>query len=139
MALTLHRAGYNNTHSNGKDTIFPPDSSHLKVKLLSAYVKAPTRSTPTLAGLDLYCPSEVAIEPHSTTLIATDIDIEPMAGIYTQIPACSNFIQKSASTIGGVVDPCYCGNSTIIMRNSSSKSIYIEQESIFTQLILKRI
>ena len=72
-------------------------------------------------------------------LIATYIAIEPMAGTYTQIATCRNFAQKGASTIGGVIDPDYHSNITIIMHNSSPESIYIEQGSIFAQLILKRI
>ena len=98
MALVLQRAGYNNTHTNSNDTTILPESSYPKVQLLSTHAKAPTRSTPTSAGLDLYCPSEVVIEPHSTALIATDIAIEYMAGTYTQIATRSNFAQKGVST-----------------------------------------
>ena len=75
MAQALQRAGYDNSHTTGKDTPLLPESSHPKVQLLSNHATAPTRSTPTSAGLDLYCPSEVVIEPNSTALIATDIAI----------------------------------------------------------------
>ena len=82
MALALQRAGYNNTYTNGKDTTIPPEPSHLKGQLLRTHTKVPTRSTPTSTGINLYCPSEVVIEPHSAALIATDIAIKPMAGTY---------------------------------------------------------
>ena len=126
VALPLQRAGYNNIHTNGKETTIPPESSHLKVKLLSTHTKSPTRATPTSACLDLYYPSEVAIEPHSTALIATYIVIDHMDGTYAQIATYSNFAQKGASTLGGVIDPDYRSNITTIMHKSSFESIYIE-------------
>ena len=139
MALALQRTGYNNTHINGKDTTIPPESSHLKVQLLSTHTKVPSRSTHTSADLDLYYPSKVVIEPNSTVLIAMYISLKPMTGTYAQIATCNNFAQKGASTIGGVIDPDYRGNITITVHKSSSKSLYIEQDSIFVQLILKHI
>ena len=139
LTQALQRAGCNNAHTISYDTILTPDSSHIKVQLLTQHAKELIRATLTSARLDLYCPNKVVVEPHSTTLVATDIAIEPMPGTYAQVSTTGSFTQQGISTLGGVIDPNYRGNITIVLYNPTKIPFYIEQNTCFVHLIMKQI
>ena len=135
----MQRTGYKNAHTTLYDTILTPDLSHIKVQLLTPHAKGPTRATLTSAGLDLYCPSEVVVEPHSIAIVATDSSIEPITGTYAQVATTGNFTQQGISILSGVIDPNYRGKITIVFHNSTTTPFYIDQNICFAQLIMKRI
>lgn len=139
LAKALLQAGYSNQGTSSKDIPLDPATLHVKVVLLTEHARPPTRSTPDSAGLDLYCPSDIVIEPNSYEKIATDIAIQPMPGTYGQIAARSSFATKDVSVLGGVIDRDYTGNIFVVMRNSSSEPFSIHKGDRFAQIIFKKI
>ena len=62
-----------------------------------------------------------------------------MPGTYAEAAVVNSSAQKEISTLGGVIDSDYRGNITGIMTNQSSTPMYIEHNTRFAQLIMKRI
>lgn len=139
LSKTLLQAGYTNEGTSEKDTPVTGDDMNVKVVLLSEHAQQPTRNTPDSAGLDLYSPSDIIIEPGSYSKIATDIAIQPMPGTYGQIAARSSFATKDITVLGGVIDRDYTGNIYVIMRNSSDLPFSIKKGDRFAQIIFKQI
>jgi dUTP pyrophosphatase len=139
MAEALQKAGYDNSISTARDIAVPINDINLKVQLLSDMARAPERSTPDSAGLDLYSTIDGLVHPHSHIIIPTDIAIEPIKGTYGHICTRSSMASKGLSVLGGVVDQDYRGNIKVILQNNSKEAYEIQKGQSIAQLVLKQI
>ena len=136
MSQSMLQAGYKSDTSCGeKDSEIDPDAAGLRVQILSDDGVVPTRSTPTSAGLDVSSTESVVIEPHTYTTVPLDIAIQTQPGTYAQILERNSMAIKGLTIAGGVIDPDYRGNITVIPFNNSDEPITIEKGQKFAHIV----
>lgn len=112
----------------------------LEVKLLSSDAKLPTRGSIEAAGFDLFSSKEIIVQPHSSSVIPTDIIVHPPIGTYCRIAprsgmAWKNFTDISAGVItndGDTINPL-----NIYLHNHNNNELKIEKGDRVAQLILE--
>ena len=115
-------------------------TTHLAVKLLSAYAELPVRASASSAGYDLFSPMDLTIPAESKAPIPTDIAIAVPPGTYGRIAARSGLAWKHHLTVGaGVIDADYRGNVTVLLFNHSKVDYHVKKGDRIGQLILERI
>lgn len=77
----------------------------------------PTRSKPTDCGLDLYALEDVFIPVGETRKVKTGIALDIPVGHIGKIEDRSGMAAKGLRTGGGVVDPGYNGDVTVVLHN----------------------
>lgn len=118
-----------NNHKNDK----------LQVKLLSSDAQLPIRGSKEAAGYDLFSSKAVTVPPHSSSIIPTDILVNPPIGTYCRISPRSgmswkNFTDISAGVItyGDITNPL-----NIYLHNHNNNELKIEKGERVAQLILE--
>ena len=108
--------------------------------VISEYKLAPTRGTPSAAGLDLYCAESVTILPGGKSIIDTGVKLALPHGTYGRVAGRSGASYTKHFVIaGGVIDSDYRNNIKIIVFNIGKEPIKIEKYSSIAQLIVERI
>lgn len=95
--------------------------SSLKVSLLSATAKAPTRGSALAAGYDLYASTDGVIKAKDRAMIETGIAIAVPVGTYGRVAARSGLAVKHGIDTGaGVIDADYRGEVRVLLFNHSN-------------------
>lgn len=111
----------------------------IQVKLLTENSKAPTRNTPTDAGLDLYASEEVLINGREWKAISAGISISIPDGYYARIAPRSGLAYKyGLDVFAGVVDSGYRGEIKVIIYNAGEKNYLINAGDKIAQLIIEK-
>lgn len=111
----------------------------IQVKLLTENSKAPTRNTPTDAGLDLYASEEVLINGREWKAVSAGISISIPDGYYARIAPRSGLAYKHGLDIfAGVVDSGYRGEIKVIIYNAGEKNYSISVGDKIAQLIIEK-
>jgi dUTP pyrophosphatase len=111
----------------------------MKVKRLSSESFLPTRGSEYSAGLDLYSPLDVIINPGQRVLIKLDISIEIPSYTYAHICARSGLSLKNGIHVGaGVIDSDYRGNVGVLLFNLSNEQFNIKKGDRIAQMIVKK-
>lgn len=111
----------------------------IQVKLLTEASKAPTRNTPTDAGLDLYSSETVLIRGGEWKAISAGISISIPDGFYARIAPRSGLAYKHGLDVfAGVVDSGYRGEIKVILYNAGKKDYLINIGDKIAQLIIEQ-
>lgn len=123
----------------------------MKIKLLSAGAKVPTRAEDGAAGFDLYTPKDFTVNP-GRNLIPLDIQIELNPGTEGFIRPRSGFSLKGmegfatggndtphrydADTLPGTIDESYRGNVGVILKSYESMPFVIKAGTRIAQMVI---
>jgi dUTP pyrophosphatase len=110
----------------------------LRVRLLTAAAKPPTRGSATAAGLDLYCDLDapLALQPGETTLVSTGVAVEIPAGHFGLVKDRSSLALKGLRTSAGVIDSDYRGEVKVVLTNASSEAQEIAPATRIAQMLV---
>lgn len=106
---------------------------------LDEYVKVPTRSNPSDAGLDVYAHLEdpVVIEPGESKLIKTGLKFGIPHGYMLQVMNRSSVAAKRSLVVGAhVVDSGYDGEVFINLHNIGGKTQIVRYGDKIAQLVM---
>ena len=110
---------------------------HLKYRKLREGAHSPTRATLESIGYDLKSPQRCEIKPKTSAAIATGLAIEIPAGHYGRLAPKSKLAwEYSMIVLGGVIDPDYTEEISVIIHNLGEKDLIIEKGQNCVQLIL---
>ena len=117
-----------------------PTSAILKVKLLSTDAKVPTRESTTAAGLDVYSPISVSLQPGSYETIPLDIAVECPPHSYVRVaPRSGLAVKYGLDTLAGVIDSDYRGNIAVVLINHGKTTAHVHAGQRIAQLIMEKI
>lgn len=113
----------------------------VKVKKINSSVVLPEYKTPLSAGADVYAFLEepVSIEPHTTALIPTGLIMEIPEGYEVQLRPRSGLALNKGLTLlntPGTIDADYRGEVKVILHNTSSSVVKIENGERIAQAVL---
>jgi dUTP pyrophosphatase len=94
----------------------------IEVFKLDPEATIPTRNNSTDSGLDLYSLIDVDIPVGATVKIPTGIAVHIAPGQVGKIEDRSGLALKGLRTGGGVIDPGYSGDVSVVMHNFSAMS-----------------
>lgn len=106
---------------------------------LDEYVKVPTRSNPSDAGLDVYAHLEdpVVIEPGESKLIKTGLRFGIPHGYMLQVMNRSSVAAKRSLVVGAhVIDSGYDGEVFINLHNIGGKTQIVRYGDKIAQLVM---
>ena len=107
----------------------------MKVKL-DKYGIMPTRAHSTDAGLDIYSPTSVRVERHSSTVIHTGVHIQLPHGMVGMLKSKSGLNVNHDITTEGVIDEGYTGEIVVKVYNHGWTDYQIEAGNKITQLVV---
>ena len=111
----------------------------IQVKLLTKNSKAPTRNTPTDAGLDLYASETALIRGREWKGISAGISIAIPDSYYARIAPRSCLAYKHGIDVfAGVVDSGYRGEIKVILYNAGEKDYLVNIGDKIAQLIIEK-
>lgn len=99
----------------------------------------PTRAHETDAGLDLYSPVSVTIEPRGAVSVDTGVHIELPINTVGMIKSKSGLNVKHGITSEGVIDVGYTGSMVVKLYNHSEKPYTINAGDKISQLVVMPI
>ena len=120
-------------------------NTELDLKILQFFKSTPRATTPTKAygkpaGIDIYAAYDYKIAPLTMEKVKTDLKVKLPKGTYGRIAARSGAtIAEQIIIGGGVVDPDYAGDITILIFNLSNTDCIIKTGDSFAQLICEKI
>jgi dUTP pyrophosphatase len=116
------------------------DADRLYVTKLSSHAVIPTRPTSESAGYDLHSAHEVALPPHATMKVPTDLTVRPPAHTYCQILFRSSLVLKHGVEVkAGTIDRDYMGNLIVLLRNMSDTPYIVQRGDRIAQLVIYTI
>lgn len=107
----------------------------MKIKLDPKAIM-PTRAHATDAGLDLYAPCLVYVNPHCSVTVDTGVHVELPEGTVGLIKSKSGLNIKRGITCEGVIDVGYTGSIQAKLYNHSSAPVMFERGDKITQLVV---
>lgn len=99
----------------------------------------PTRAHDTDAGLDLYSPGEVFIQPGQSTVIDTGVCIQLPPNTVGFVKSKSGLMVKNNIITDGTIDVGYTGSIRIKLFNLGQEAFHLEKRSKIAQLVICRI
>ena len=110
--------------------------SNLCVLKLSEMATLPTKGSDFAAAFDLYSAHNASIPPFSNALIQTDLSPSFPDGCYGRIAGRSGLALYSKIIVGGgVVDPDFRGNISIVLFNLGKEPYEIHRGDRIAQMI----
>lgn len=97
----------------------------------------PTRASIGSVGYDLYCPIEVMLEKDKVVRIPIGIKLESSNDYWAQIYPRSSMGLKGISIMGGVIDPDYKGEISVLLM-SHGKYNHIRKHDKIAQLVFHK-
>lgn len=96
----------------------------------------PTRAHETDAGLDLYSPDSVTIEPRGSACIDTGVHIELPINTVGMVKSKSGLNVKHGIQSEGVIDVGYTGSIRVKLYNHSDKPYTVNAGDKISQLVI---
>jgi len=106
---------------------------------LDEYVKQPTRSNPSDAGLDVYANlrDDITIEPHQSVIVPTGLKFGVPHGYMLQVMNRSSIAAKRSLIVGAhVVDSGYDGEVFINLHNVGADIQTVKYGDKIAQLVM---
>jgi len=110
----------------------------MKFVRLSPYALPPVRGTDKSVGYDIASTKEHHIPPYGIKKIKTDLAFLFPTGCYGRLAMRSSLAQRGADVLGGVIDPDFTGNLTVIIVNHGEKELVIKRGDRFVQIICEK-
>ena len=112
---------------------------HLKYKKLREGAYSPSRATIGSIGYDLKSPQKCEIKAKTSAVIATGLALEIPSGHYGRLAPKSKLAwEYSMLVLGGVIDPDFTEEISVIIYNLGKKDLIIEKGQNYVQLILEK-
>ena len=106
---------------------------------LSAHATIPTRATVGSAGMDLYACQNTTILPGNEGIIKTDLQVQLPEFCYGRIAPRSGLAWTHCiDVLGGVIDPDFRGNLTVMLFNHGITPCVINRGDRIAQLICEK-
>jgi len=132
------------------------------------YCQHPKPSDPDAIGYDLYVPESIIIEPHSRTIVPTNVSLNLPPCVEAKVEPRSGYSAKgmegfgtrkvwgwvlgvipwrftevgvmrfNADVINGKIDPGYKGNIGVIVKNDDDRGFIIQEGTRIAQLTFYR-
>lgn len=118
------------------------EHASLKVKLLRAGARAPSRATAEASGWDLYACLEAGFVElgRDVTLVPTGVALEAPAGYDLQVRPRSGLGRQGVNVVFGTIDTDYRGEIFVSMYTFGSKTSHrIENGDRIAQLVVARV
>ena len=96
----------------------------------------PTRAYPTDAGLDLYAPDSVFIEPKGSVVIDTGVHVELPPDTAGLIVSKSGLNTKNDIESTGLIDYSYSGSIRVKLQNHRSSGYMVNKGDKISQLVI---
>lgn len=109
----------------------------VKIERITETARAPFKSRPQDAALDLCANDYYSIPPYTQALVSTGIKIAIPDGFVGLIWDKSSLANLGITTLGGVIDPNYRGEIKVIIKNLSEDIFNIEVGQKIAQLIIQ--
>lgn len=104
--------------------------------MLDTGAKMPTRAYPTDAGLDLYAPDSVFIEPKGSVVIDTGVHVELPPDTAGLIVSKSGLNTKNDIESTGLIDYSYSGSIRVKLQNHKSSGYMVNKGDKISQLVI---
>ena len=104
--------------------------------LLEENAIMPTRAHKTDAGLDLYAPDGVFIEPRGSVCIDTGVHIELPPNTVGFLKSKSGLNTRFGLTSEGVIDEGYTGRIVVCLQNHKSSAYMVNKGDKISQLVI---
>jgi dUTP pyrophosphatase len=98
--------------------------------------KLPTKAHSQDAGLDIYTPHSVTIEPHGNAIIDTGVHIAIPEGYAGMLKSKSGLNVRHDITSEGLIDAGYTGNVTVKLYNLGIYQQHIDAGDKISQLVI---
>ena len=99
----------------------------------------PKCASPGSISADLFTPEDVCIPAEGQILIPTDLLLTTSPGYYLRIASKSGLALKQGLVVeGGVIDPDFWGNVSVILRNTTKIDYSIKGKEPVAQVIMER-
>ncbi len=109
----------------------------LQIKLLHDEVTAPKYAHDTDAGMDLYLPTPLRLNPHERETIGLGFAMALPSGTVGLIRDKSSWpSKKGLALLGGVIDEGYRGEVKVILLNTTDQTIEITAGAPIAQLLI---
>ncbi|ORX74490.1 deoxyuridine 5'-triphosphate nucleotidohydrolase, partial [Linderina pennispora] len=107
----------------------------LAVQRLHPQARFPQKAHASDVGFDIFSTNSVTIGAQSTGCVPTGIACRPPLGSYLQIGSRSSLAAKGVVAVGGVIDPNYTGEVTVLLHNSTDTKYVVDANTRIAQLI----
>ena len=114
----------------------------VKIKRIQPLAKLPKQAREGDAGMDLFAMEELYLQPGSSALIATGIQMQLPEGTEAQIRPRSGLALKHGITVlnsPGTIDAGYRGEIGIILINHGKEVFHVERHMRIAQLVVQYI
>ena len=99
-------------------------------------IPLPMTATEYSVGHDFFATKPITFPPHSTTKVHTGVKLQIPTHLWMELHIRSSLAVVGLSVKGGVIDPDYCGEIGVVVRNDNSKPVDIEAGQRFCQGVL---
>jgi len=96
----------------------------------------PCKGSEAAAGLDLYTPVDITIEPNCFQKVDIKVSFAIPTGFYGKIFDRSSIAAQGVTVLAGVIDSDYRGNVSILLHNFSDSPKLFARYTRIAQLIL---
>lgn len=112
----------------------------IKVVLMNASAKAPTRGSALAAGHDLYSSVKTVIKARGRGVVPLGIKIALPEGTYGRIaPRSGHAVKRGIDTGAGVIDADYRGELGVVLFNHSDEDFEVDVGDRVAQLVIEKI
>ena len=108
----------------------------LKIKKLTSDAKLPTRAYSTDCGLDIYSNETSIVEPGEGKVFSTGVAGEFEPGYLGMLTDRSSMAKKGFKLAGGVIDPHFCGELSVVLRNLTRQPMLVSKGDRIAQLLI---
>jgi dUTP pyrophosphatase len=103
---------------------------------LGADATLPRKGSDGAAGLDLYTPREIVIQPRCGQLVDTRVSFAIPNGFYGKIFDRSSIATQGVTVAAGVIDSDYRGNVIVLLQNLTETTKTFEKGTRIAQMII---
>ena len=114
----------------------------VKIKRIHPLAKLPKQAREGDAGMDLFSVEELYLQPGSSALIATGIQMQLPEGTEAQVRPRSGLALKHGITVlnsPGTIDAGYRGEIGVILINHGKEVCHVEQHMRIAQLVVQYV
>lgn len=105
---------------------------------LSESARSPFKGSRNSVGFDLHSPATYQLPPKSIVIIPTNLAFKFPPSTYGRLAIRSSFAKHGLEVLGGVLDPDFRGNVTVIVKNCGNNLIIIREGQRFVQIICEK-
>lgn len=110
-------------------------SNTVEFILIDETAKKPFKGTKESVGFDVYCPSDIILKGREVTKIPLRFKLVLPPWLWVQILDRSSMGLKGLTVFGGVIDPDYQGEISVMIYNTKCTDYLIEKGDRIAQLV----